>query len=765
MNDANDSQSNPHPFGRKRKSSKMLNVPMEPEYMPPPLSPRRPSGPSSDNKASKAAAVSDKLKIDVSDQSTSWLDTIDESGGSSGSSVHSRSSSLRLRRKRIRSRSLEDDTEAAFGAALDAAVEAAYDDGFEVADDTDAFRKSDVYSQAKRNVELARERVRQVELETAAAQKAKADAKKNLGDGVKAGDVDYLDEEAEEEERLLEEMTKGYVMDDFEFDLQSMSALPRQSDSSGFSGKTWPSSTGSNNATTGTSLTTLPESAEPTTTVPPPLPPPAGALPVPPKPNPKAAASTTLLASRPPSFGAPSGPGVRDRRLSGQKAKELKIQTDAKSISQLPSQRPEPAIGSATSKPAPLPKDDPKSVTALASRPRPNIARAVTSQLTTPIEPMASQELPRPSATPKLTQAPAKSIGEPLVSGSPGRAITKVSSAPEGLRKNASSTSLKSRNLMVATPELPDTSPGTPVSGTWPQTVDSKRVFGAPAPAMPTPTAANFIVNGLPTGGMHLFEDHIRSSEDPSTPNQATMVAPAPLEPCPESFLLRPFWLMRCLYQTLAHPRGGYVTSKLFVPRDVWRVKNVKLKGIDEKVSSCDLLTAALLKLGKVDTLDADAVLEEMQSLEGVLDQVRASLTKKLGGEVGVHGASSLFKASAGTTDDSGNAEPLSSKSSNASSGKSYLAGGWRKLRSKSSGAGFTNTVNTAAVREGGKDTLSMSSLPMTPTPTSKPPKRSVSQIQCAGPHANYMGALAKLFDAVQVLGKKSLFSLEVRID
>ncbi|KAL9618176.1 MAG: hypothetical protein Q9160_007072 [Pyrenula sp. 1 TL-2023] len=749
LEDSNRASSSP---SKKRKSGKMLNVPMAPEYMPPPLSPRRPSGPSPDGLTSPTPQLPDKVKLDITDQSTSWLDTIDESGGSSGSSVHSRSSPLRVRRKRIRSRSVEEDTEAAFGAALDAAVEAAYDDGFEIADNTEAFGlKSDVYSQAKRDVGPDSERLRQVEPETAAAQISRAEVDETLGKAVKAGDIDYLDEEAEEEERLLEEMTKGYVMDDFEFDLQSMSALPRQSDSSSFSGKTWPSSTGSNNVTAGTSLTTLPESAEPNSTGPPPLPPPAGALPAPPLPNPKSSSSAMPAPPRPSSFASPSGPGVRDRRLSGQKAKELKIHTNATPVAQTNSNvRQEPAIVNVMTKPAPLPKDDVKPD--LVSRPRPNIARAVTSQLTTPIEPMASNELPRPSATPKPTQVVVKGNVDILPSISPGRAITKVASAPEDLRKNASLTSLKSRTLTAATPELPDTSPGTPASGTWPQPIDPKRSLGVSAPSMPTPTAANIVATGLPTGGMYLFEDHLRSSEDPSTPNQATMVAPLPIEPCPESFLLRPFWLMRCLYQTLAHPRGGYLTSRLFVPRDVWRVKNVKLKGIEEKISSCDLLTAALLKLGKVDTLDADAVLEEMQSLEGVLDQVRASLTKKIGSEVGVHGASSLFKAS-GSADDGSNAEPTASKSSNVS-GKSYLTG-WRKLRSKSSGAGFATTVNSSVAREaGGKDTLSMSSLPMTPALASKPQKRNVSQIQCTGPHATYMAALARLFDAVQVLGK-----------
>ena len=73
---------------------------------------------------------------------------------------------------------------------------------------------------------------------------------------------------------------------------------------------------------------------------------------------------------------------------------------------------------------------------------------------------------------------------------------------------------------------------------------------------------------------------------------------------------------MRCFYQTIVHPRGGYLSTKLFVPRDVWRVKGVKIKNIDDKISNCDLLTAALQKLSGVDTLDADAVLEEMQALD-----------------------------------------------------------------------------------------------------------------------------------------------------
>jgi hypothetical protein len=211
---------------------------------------------------------------------------------------------------------------------------------------------------------------------------------------------------------------------------------------------------------------------------------------------------------------------------------------------------------------------------------------------------------------------------------------------------------------------------------------------------------------------------------------------------------------MRCFYQTIAHPRGGYLSTKLFVPRDVWRVKGVKIKGMDDKVANCDFLTAALQKLGKVNTLDADAVLEEIQSLEQVLDQVQSNLVKKLGSEVGVQGISSLFKdAPASTGDGNQGVEPASNSARAMSQGKSYLTS-WRKLRSKSSAV---NLPAYSASKDQAKDTLVLSTLPMTSLPNPRFARRDIDQLEASGPHAAYMGSLARLFDAVQVLG---LFAL-----
>jgi hypothetical protein len=204
------------------------------------------------------------------------------------------------------------------------------------------------------------------------------------------------------------------------------------------------------------------------------------------------------------------------------------------------------------------------------------------------------------------------------------------------------------------------------------------------------------------------------------------------------------------------------MSNKLFVSRDVWRVKGIKLKNVEDKISNCDLLTAALQKLSRVDTCDADAVLEEMQSLEGVLEQVQAALSRKLGNEVGVQASSTMFR-------DASSLDGESSMPRSASfTGKGSSAFSWKRLRSKGSsanlpslapsyggraGSGSGSTSATPIDGTAGKD-VPLSSLPMTSQPTRRPTKRDIASVTFEGPNANYMSALARLFDAAQVIGK-----------
>lgn len=726
------------------ETSASLALPMDQQYMPPPLSPgRRPPSPSAvygsyvptgallpPRRDSNASTQGHKRA--TSSESMSWLDTIDESGGSTVSSVHSRTSSFGVRRKHIRVPSTA--TEAEFDTALDAAIEAAYDEGYEpIAEPRSATtheaNEEDIMTNMRSKIALAKERVRQTERDQEAAFGRERRRQPSRQDSV----ADYDDgNDSEEEERMLEEMTRGYVMDDFEFGLHSKSALPRESDSSGFSGRTWNSSIGSTPNTAGTSLTTVTEGGttphlpgiKPRT---PPLmhPPPIQALPPPP------------TQSQPPSLLPPPPPksagnqSVRSRRLSGQNAKQLKIET-------APGQPP-----------SVLPPSPPQASLQQQPKTAGMISHAQGSSLSRPSIPMSaivrkpSSPLPAPlEAAPPLPGLSGNQSFEGDTFGyirsvSPSRSLSRPA-----LRKNFSSSSLKnlkSRNLSVSGID-DEVSPHTPGS----MGRENGRI--PTMPSLPTPIANSFRekINGQASGGMYLFDSDIHSPESPGSPNPLASSAPIPLEPCPVDNLLRPFWLMRALYQTIAHPRGGYLSTKLFVPRDVWRVKGVKIKGLEDKISNCDYLTAALQNLAKVDTFDADAVLDEMQNFETVLEQVQTNLTKKLGSEVGVHGANGLFKdAQLGGDLDGSTLGPKSAGSS-----KSTFS--WKRLRSKNSNA---NIANGQSAKFAPSDrSNSMSTVPMTSMANVRFAKREVSHVQLVGPHANYMGALARLFDAAQVI-------------
>ena len=747
----------------------------EAQYAPPPLSPRRPPSPA---KVPVESPVENPMRTEFvmqptrlapepavkghtrgnSHESISWLDPIDESGGSAASSIHSRSSSMRVRRKHIRAAS--GDTEAEFDAALDDAIEAAYDDGYDGMDEPGMPGFDDdgeaAVAKAMRKVELAKERVRESEREALAlASERERRLREQLEQQELEEQEEYGNREVffdgndsdEEEERMLEEMTKGYAIEDFTFGPLRSKSIPRASDSSEFTNRTWHSSMASNPPTATTVMTTLSTVSE--NTIMPGVskggaanfmpPPPMQALPDLPQTT-RAVPETRALPEQ-----SPTKDSVRNRRLSGQNPKELKIETTKlPSRTSTPTGQPAAAAATATGQTKTGGYIAQQRQQALSAGP----SRAASS---------LSRRLPSPAPVPSPAEAapPTPPLPPGVLQEAEGRSGSPSVPRP-GLRKNFSSSSLKSmrsRNMSVTNlDDASDASPGTPLN---PQ-------FGAnrlPAmPSLPTPVATAFkerMAAGGGTGGLYLFDNDFHSPHSPGTPNLQALDSPVALEACPTDFLLRPFWLMRCLYQTLAHARGGYISNRLFVPRDVWKVKGVKLKNIDEKISNCDLLTAALMKLSKVDTCDADAVLVEMQSLESVLDQAQAALSRKLGNDVGMQGANSMFKdASAGESDPNGNV-PRSTSVSGKSSSFS-----WRRLRSKNSSAGLSNGYASGgrkeSIAESTKEGLTMASLPMTSHPTTRPPKRDVMTLQFSGPNANYMAALARLFDAAQAVGELS---------
>ena len=749
--------------------------------------------------------------------STSWLNTIDESGSSVGEP-----SPLWVRR----SASPPDPAERVeisdedFDAQFDAAVEAAYDDGYQV--DYSGAEEELVVQSTRENVERAKAKVKEVERETEMAiqkerERIRLERERTFFKSKRDSDLGFYDDtdEESEEERMLEEMTRGYTLD-FDFDLDSKTALPRGSTStqysdgtlargsmsSGYSsGTTW----GSGHMTTSTSLTTVaetpttppslppvpPEELEfddigpsPTEPPPPPPPPPPPKLPppsLPPQPLPP------LPPLPPPTNGlAPPGlavnrpPSVRTRRLSSlaEPLEPLKIETSKTppplsaidagiptTVIQGPSPQIEPPSAPATD-PPPIPPVRPLNIAPKSPLPHniPSASRPGTShdQDTDTDQPLTMKggRLPSPTvpgfpnSNGGLTVIPLqKTFSDDSVSpiprsDSPARIgyTPKIQSVPP-LRQIHSSASLRSRNIV--SPEVD--SPSTPMSNLFASSSTSNLRKGLSRSG--TPAATSFTMGSLhhppPTaGGMNIFESKIHSPNtlrngiDHSTPD-----SPVPLEPCPPGTLSRPFWLMRCFYQTIAHPRGGYISPKLFVPREVWYIKGVKIKAVEDKINACDLVTAALQKLAKVKQDQVNSIFDEMQALEGVLDRAQIVLSKRLGNEVGGVGAKALYGDNSAS---GGDDNMVTTKTGNVSGGKGYFS--LRKLRTKTSSNALGSTYGASAAANGDS---TYTSLPMAGAGAGAAlqPKRDIDSVAFGGPHATYLAALAKLFDAAQVIG------------
>ncbi|KAF4592198.1 GTP-binding protein [Ophiocordyceps camponoti-floridani] len=653
----------------------------------------------------------------------SWLDPIEESIGSARSSLHSRSPSHGYRRLHLRKTS--GDTEMEFDTALDAAIEAAYDDGYEV----DGYGQSDandeVVNRVLRKVEMARERVRQTEsdqqgpLRRPLPQQLQPEKREPPGDF-------FEDDSSEEEERMLDEIARDYGLQDFTVSRQRKASVSSRPESRGRPGAPRRTPAEANSAMESLPFSRVNGSAGPrmavSKTLRPSAPPPAQSLPELPAPR------------------SASAQSVRNRRLSGQNAKQLVIDTTDR--------RPPPPPAPATTNFENL-VEQRRPATAIDPGRGPqagDVARVAT--------------MPRRRPSPRTADI---MPSEPMFLDSPPRGgrfhgegdepVGRRSDSPSTskLRKNFSSSSLRSskgRNVALShVDDAPQVSPGTPSSSYQPGSARTGIVQ-----ALPTPLATTFRehADGSVMGGPHLFEDSFHQASSPSvTPTSALLNTPVPLEPCPNDFLLRPFWLMRCLYQTVTHPRGGYLSTKLFVPRDVWKVKSVKLKGVEDKIACCDYITARLQKLSRADTCDADAVLEEMEGLEVVLEHAQATLSRRLGSEVGVQGSGTLFKEASNITDaDGASGMP---RASNISSKPSFS---WRRLRSKNSAIGLAGSYigKQGGAPDVSKEQATMPTLPMTPQVASRPAKRDISQAQFMGPNASYMSSLARLFDAAQAV-------------
>lgn len=786
-------QPRPHP---PQQSLQIPTQNVDDRYMPAPLSPRKipspalqaeepawrdeqsesppESSPHDDTLATDAAAAAA-----VADSAGSWLDTIDESS-SCRSSVHSLNQDGLRRKRLLRNSTAASDPD--FDAAFDAAVEAAYDDGFEVdlgARGTGNDGRGSVAGE--RGYErAATHSIIMPSSETTKALSPSYDflpaplLSSSDASQAPAGLSD------EEEERILDEITQDYA-NTFNFDLAGAggkSALPRQSDSSGYSRSTWQSSSQASSGDRGTGTTSLTLETVAEDTLGPHAPQWQG--------GDGGHPPTAPLPTRPPSLVGGNRTGdVRSRRLSGKEVGQLKIETGSQ-----PSFADGRKRASTFHRPAVRGAAEPAQILPFefGAQLEPSASETMHEQIlrdspSIDLRAAAAEavEDARPATATIVEQQQRMSLHE-----SPGELLG--GTRPGIFRKNKSSISLRDHlNSTTTTTLLPspgDSAPSlvTPMSSTFIKRPGEDDALTAQRVRLPALDQHAYSAGALPSGGAYLFDtslSHPSRADGPASPRSPSSFLTPRLEPCPESFLLRPFWFMRALASTLTHPKGGFLTTRLFVPREAWMTRGVKLKNLEEKVANCDLLTAALGRLAGADTFDADAVHEELQSFEDVMERVQAALAKKLGSEVGVQGLGAMFRDAAAVAAAGGAGLPADSDAALAAAaaasgksgpGKGYLSS-WRKLRSKSSGHP-QSTAGAGAAAAGGfgargsaagdKDPRAplparMSTVPMTSfVPVERRGQRRAGDLRKLafdGPQREYMASLARLFEAAQILG------------
>ncbi|TGZ81361.1 hypothetical protein EX30DRAFT_371379 [Ascodesmis nigricans] len=689
----------------------------------------------------------------------SWLNTIDESGSSAGEL----SPRERWRPRQTASpefMSTEDRqslmiSEDQLNQVMDEVVEAAWDDGYVVDDEYVAI---DGPVQREMSVGLQRDKLEGERGDYFGEQEAGA------------ADTDDLSVPSEEDE-ILRDLAYDTS---FDFQLGSMTSLPRQSVStqytnsttstlsresmsSGYSsglGTTWGSSRSGH-----MTLTTVEEA--------PATPPPNTPLPALPS-DAKDTLNLNTSPSKPPppppvqTNNEPVAPlqktDARNKRLSAlsEGLEPLKITTDGRTT---PS-----ALGPPTTQPPPVPSSAPP-VPPLTIPPKsplpqlPTISRPGTSHN----EPEIT-EIPRQISSPTPNEAPGGFSTMPLTktvsndaasirsgSDSSSKFPPKVPSVPT-LRQIHSSASLRSRNY-TGTPE-PEMPPHTGIQSNLVASSSMTNLRrGLPrsgTPSTPVPTTPGMAPGmlGLATPGMNLFDSaHVRAEDESSSSFTGEHLDshsnPVPLEPCPLEPAAKPYWLMRALFQTVTHPRGGYISTRLFIPREVWYIKGVKLKAIDDKISSCDLLTAALGKLATVNQSDIAAIHDEMAVFESVLDRVQTVLTKRLGNDVGPESAAAAYAVPNGNGDTP--EAPSSGRLGMNGEKRSYFS--IRKRNRKATGGGGSSTP--VPVEQ------TASSVPLAKEDRCyQQVRRNLEGVVFGGPHAAYIAALARLFDAAQILDR-----------
>jgi len=136
--------------------------------------------------------------------------------------------------------------------------------------------------------------------------------------------------------------------------------------------------------------------------------------------------------------------------------------------------------------------------------------------------------------------------------------------------------------------------------------------------------------------------------------------------------------------QSMKNQKGAYINARLFVPQGVWSLKNVKIKGVEDKIGAFNTMIAAVKQVLEVDLRNFTFFIQEVANLEITMDTVQQGLWKSMGGKVNGNGG--------GGPD----GRVMTRKMS-----QTTLLGGWgKRLRSKST----ASTASSVTTPTSGKD-------------------------------------------------------------
>jgi len=156
----------------------------------------------------------------------------------------------------------------------------------------------------------------------------------------------------------------------------------------------------------------------------------------------------------------------------------------------------------------------------------------------------------------------------------------------------------------------------------------SSKLISQPTPTTPTTAYISYNINDQ----MSVNKDNISFSN--SLPYSIEYVlleqphnAQKP-EKIPNKLILRPFWIMRLLYRSMFE--GGYLTPRLYVPKQLWYQKGVKYVAIETKYQACVNLVQHLEKIYNANIDNPSEFYNILSILENETDAIQNMLSKKL---------------------------------------------------------------------------------------------------------------------------------------